>query len=596
MALENLIELHHKDTSGLPFWLHDVPEIVFRSDNEPFKVRHFNVAVRNVVVLSIFYMHNFTTKIVNLMKENGLYASQGGPIILSQIENEYQNVEGAFHEKGPPYVKWAAEMAVGQKTGVPWVMCKQDDAPDPVVFGGEPYLRSAEDIAFAVALFIGKNGSFVNYYMYHGGTNFGRAASAYVTTAYYDQAPLDEYGIVRQPKWGHLKDLHAAVKRCSTPLLFGKPSNFTLGDLQQAFVFEKESGECAAFLANSDRKNGANVMFRDSSYELPPRSISILPDCKNVVFNTAKANHRDPSWELHIKVSVQSNVRSSTTSENFDDAGRWKEFQDVIPNYEGTPIKAAGLLEQMSTTKDSSDYLWYTFSFDYKSSDDDKPLLQVNTRAHSADSSLRKFSRLKQPIMGISGGFIGRGVENLYLPRSEKGAVEKYRWNLKQSTPYVTHFATPDGSDPIALNLASMGKGEVWINGESIGRYWVSFHTPKGEPSQTLYHIPRCFLKPAKNLLVLLEESGGDPLQITLETISVSRVCGHVSDSHPNRSPQHRKMPHVVQLKCPPGKTISAVKFASFGTPIGSCNGRYSTGSCHSEKSGEAVEKVSALN
>ena len=50
-----------------------------------------------------------------------------------QIENEYQTIEGAFHDKGPPYVRWAAEMAVGLNTGVPWMMCKQDDAPDPVV-------------------------------------------------------------------------------------------------------------------------------------------------------------------------------------------------------------------------------------------------------------------------------------------------------------------------------------------------------------------------------------------------------------------------------------------------------------------------------
>lgn len=50
-----------------------------------------------------------------------------------QIENEYKNAERAFHEKGPPYVQWAAAMAVGLQTGVPWVMCKQDDAPDPVV-------------------------------------------------------------------------------------------------------------------------------------------------------------------------------------------------------------------------------------------------------------------------------------------------------------------------------------------------------------------------------------------------------------------------------------------------------------------------------
>lgn len=50
-----------------------------------------------------------------------------------QIENEYKTVEAAYHENGPPYVRWAAQMAVGLQTGVPWVMCKQDDAPDPVV-------------------------------------------------------------------------------------------------------------------------------------------------------------------------------------------------------------------------------------------------------------------------------------------------------------------------------------------------------------------------------------------------------------------------------------------------------------------------------
>lgn len=34
---------------------------------------------------------------------------------------------------GSQYVEWAAKMAVGLNTGVPWVMCKQTDAPDPVV-------------------------------------------------------------------------------------------------------------------------------------------------------------------------------------------------------------------------------------------------------------------------------------------------------------------------------------------------------------------------------------------------------------------------------------------------------------------------------
>ncbi|CAM8990793.1 unnamed protein product [Rhodiola kirilowii] len=181
-----------------------------------------------------------------MMKREKLYASQGGPIILSQIENEYNHIQLAYDGLGISYIQWAANMALGQKTGVPWVMCKQRDAPGPVintcngrhcgdtfsgpnspnkpalwtenwtaqfrVFGDPPSQRSAEDIAFSVARWFARNGTLVNYYMYHGGTNFGRTGAAYMTTRYYDEAPLDEFGLPRGPKYGHLKDLHAALK------------------------------------------------------------------------------------------------------------------------------------------------------------------------------------------------------------------------------------------------------------------------------------------------------------------------------------------------------------------------------------------------
>lgn len=50
-----------------------------------------------------------------------------------QIENEYEHLSKAFGVAGHAYMTWAAQMAVGMGTGVPWVMCKEDDAPDPVV-------------------------------------------------------------------------------------------------------------------------------------------------------------------------------------------------------------------------------------------------------------------------------------------------------------------------------------------------------------------------------------------------------------------------------------------------------------------------------
>ncbi|XP_057419839.1 beta-galactosidase 6-like [Lotus japonicus] len=584
---------------GFPFWLHDVPGIVYRSDNEPFK----------------FYMQNFTTKIVNMMKAEGLYASQGGPIILSQIENEYQNVQKAFGIAGKQYVQWAAKMAVGLQTGVPWVMCKEDDAPDPVintcngmycgktftgpnspnkprlwtenwtsfyqVYGGLPYIRSAEDIALHVTLFIAKNGSYVNYYMYHGGTNFGRTASAYCITGYYDQAPLDEYGLFRQPKWGHLKELHAAIKSNSTTILQGVQSNFSLGRLQEACVFEEEKGECVAFLINYDGGNNVSVQFRNKSYELLPKSISILPDCQNVIFNTAN-------------VTTTSNRRIISPRQNFSSVDDWEQFQDVIPNFDDTSLKSNSLLEQMNTTKDKSDYLWYTLRFEYNLSCSE-PTLNVRSAAHVAHAFVNntyigavhgnhdvKNFTLEFPVtlnegannLSILSVMVGLADSGAYLERRFAGLIsvglqcsEKESLHLTKSTWgyqvgllgeqleayngqnssdvewtqlgnimdqtliwYKTTFDTPEGVDPVALDLSSMGKGEAWVNGQSIGRYWILFHDSKGKPSQSLYHVPRSFLKDkGNNTLVLVEEGGGNPLHISVNTVSVT-------DLHENSS------------------------------------------------------------
>ena len=53
--------------------------------------------------------------------------------LIVQIENEYGVQSKLFGAPAYNYMTWAAKMAVGLKTGVPWVMCKEDDAPDPVV-------------------------------------------------------------------------------------------------------------------------------------------------------------------------------------------------------------------------------------------------------------------------------------------------------------------------------------------------------------------------------------------------------------------------------------------------------------------------------
>ncbi|VAH66624.1 unnamed protein product [Triticum turgidum subsp. durum] len=290
---------------GVPAWLHYIPGTVFRTNNEPFKS----------------HMKSFTTKIVDMMKEERFFASQGGHIILAQIENEYGYYQQAYGAGGKAYAMWAGSMALAQNTGVPWIMCQQYDVPDHVIntcnsfycdqfkpnlptqpkiwtenwpgwfqtFGESNPHRPPEDVAFSVARFFGKGGSVQNYYVYHGGTNFDRTAGGpFITTSYDYDAPIDEYGLKRLPKWAHLKELHKSIKLCEHSLLSGNSTLLSLGPQQEADVYTDHSGGCVAFLANIDSEKDNVVAFRNRQYDLPAWSVSILPDCENVVFNTAK--------------------------------------------------------------------------------------------------------------------------------------------------------------------------------------------------------------------------------------------------------------------------------------------------------------------
>lgn len=47
---------------------------------------------------------------------------------------------------------------------------------------------------------------------------------------------------------------------------------------------------CVAFLTNNNTREDASINFRGVDYYLPAKSVSILPDCKTVVYNTQRVN------------------------------------------------------------------------------------------------------------------------------------------------------------------------------------------------------------------------------------------------------------------------------------------------------------------
>lgn len=97
--------------------------------------------------------------------------------------------------------------------------------------------------------------------------------------------------MVQEPKYSHLKQLHQAIKQCEAALVSSDPHVTKLGNYEEAHVFTAGKGSCVAFLTNYHMNAPAKVVFNNRHYTLPAWSISILPDCRNVVFNTATVSN-----------------------------------------------------------------------------------------------------------------------------------------------------------------------------------------------------------------------------------------------------------------------------------------------------------------
>ena len=114
---------------------------------------------------------------------------------------------------------------------------------------------------------------------------------------------MDE-GIVRQPKWGHLKELRKAIKLCEAALVNADANYRSLSFGLEAHVCSAGSGTCAAFLANINAQSDATVKFSGNSYHFCLHGSNYM---KDTVYGNAT------SWSrLHEQIGVQgSNTLSS---------------------------------------------------------------------------------------------------------------------------------------------------------------------------------------------------------------------------------------------------------------------------------------------
>ncbi|PRQ31631.1 putative beta-galactosidase [Rosa chinensis] len=195
--------------------------------------------------------------------------------------------------------------------------------------------------------------------------------------------------------------------------------------MNMAHVFSSNPGGCAAFLSNCNAISAATVTFNDRNCEIPACSISVLPDCENFVFNTAKNFAELDVFGVDI-----------SPSESFLRGGKH-------------PI----------LTMLSAGNAMHVF---------------VNDQLSVVQQGLDQGSRdLSGQIWSYKVGLNGESM-NLSSPTSTSAVNwTRVSKDTESTANDLSNFDAPEGDEPLALDMGSMGKGEVWINGGSIGRYWT---------------------------------------------------------------------------------------------------------------------------
>ncbi|KAJ4871664.1 Beta-galactosidase 3 [Raphanus sativus] len=389
---------------------------------------------------------------------------------------------------------------------------------------------------------------------------------------------------------------------CEKALVSTDPVVTSLGNKQQAHVYSPESGDCSAFLANYDTESAARVLFNNVHYNLPPWSISILPDCRNAVFNTAKVGVQTSQMEM-----------LPTNTPNF----KWQSYlEDLSSLDDSSTFTTQGLLEQINVTRDTSDYLWYMTSVDIGETESSQVLhLEQGKTGDSliGERSVYILELNKIALLSVAVGLpnVGGHFESwntgilgpVALHGLSQGKLDlswqkwTYQVGLKgeamnlaypTNTPSIgwmdasltvqksqpltwhkTYFDAPEGDEPLALD---MGKyGERSDMGERTSAYpaVASLH----RDTTTCRDHGKAEPKPVGRI----RGAWGKPISCFSE----------LAESYGKGQTFHRPKVH---LKCSPGQAISAIKFASFGTPLGKC-GSYQQGECHAAASYAILER-----
>lgn len=473
---------------GYPWWLQNNPDLVIRTNNQAF-------------------LDSCKTYLQHLHAEvDGLFLNQGGPVIMVQAENEFgsyvsqrKDIPAEEHkayrtaivrllkETGFPEPfftsdgSWLFEggaipgvlptangegnidnlkKVVNQYNGNKGPYMVAEFYPGWLDHWAEPFVRvSTENIAKQTKAYLDAGVSF-NFYMVHGGTNFGFTSGANYNndcdiqpdlTSYDYDAPISEAGWVT-PKYEAIRKVMQEYSAKPLPAIPEKIEVIkydpqpvkAMMDVMGWLKKQKPVVNDQPITFEQLGQGHGYVLYRKRFTQPISGTLQVegLRDYAVVYVDGKKVGELNRIFkEYEIEVDIPFNGMLELLVENM---GRINYGADIVNNKKGiiSPV------------------------------------------------SLNDFE--------ISGGW-----EMYKLPMDEVPAVKKSTVQAGMPVLYESVFNLNKPADTF-LDMSGWGKGIVFVNGYNIGRYW------KVGPQQTLY-VPGCWLKKGENRVVIFEQLNEKP-------------------------------------------------------------------------------------
>jgi len=559
------------EMGGLPWWLLKKKDITLRERDPYFmeRVRLFEKEVgRQLAPLTI---------------ENG------GPIIMVQVENEYGSygIDKAYVSEIRDIVKqsgfdkvtlfqcdWSSNFTNNGLDDLVWTMnfgtganideqfrhLKELRPNSPLMcsefwsgwfdkWGARHETRPAEDMVAGIDEMLSKGISF-SLYMTHGGTSFGHWAGANspgfapdVTSYDYD-APINEWGLPTEKFWTLRKTMEKyadgklpAVPKSPMPLVSAPQFKLTrMMSLNEYVTATKKSHD---ILTMEDMDTGwGMIKYSTKLPDVPTNSLLTLSDCHDFAQVFINGDYIGKIDRVKNEKSLLlPKVKKGDALVILVEAMGRINFGRAIKDHKGITDKVT-----LSADIDGDEVTWNLKGWTIQTIADDYNAIKKEMSTAHNDIWLSEYVR-------SNGGY------------------------------FLGEFTLKKVGDTF-LNMEAFGKGQVWVNGHAIGRFWNI------GPQQTLY-IPGCWLKKGKNEVVVLDIVGpkGEPVALCQNKPELDKLNLEKSNRHnnPGDRPDLNSAKPVAEVTLKAGNGWQTVTFPT------AAKGRYVAIECLSTHSSDQV-------